>query len=50
MIASLIYSMDRAANTVGHYDAYRKIKNIEDKFFMFMLDVTEKGEKRYWRW
>ena len=27
MIASLIYSMDRVANTVGHYDAYRKIKN-----------------------
>ena len=46
MIASLIYSMDRVANTVGHYDAYRKIKNIEDKFFMYMLDVTEKGEKK----
>ena len=38
--------MDRVANTVGHYDAYRKIKNIEDKFFMYMLDVTEKGEKK----
>ena len=46
LIASLIYSMDRVANTVGHYDAYRKIKNIEDKFFMYMLDVTEKGEKK----
>ena len=46
LIESLIYSMDRVANTVGHYDAYRKIKNIEDKFFMYMLDVSEKGEKK----
>lgn len=46
LIASLIYSMDRVANTVGHYDAYRKIKNIEDKFFMYMLDVSESGEKK----
>lgn len=46
LIASLIYSMDRVANTVGHYDAYRKIKNIEDKFFMYMLDVSENGEKK----
>ena len=46
LIASLIYSMDRVANTVWHYDAYRKIKNIEDKFFMYMLDVSEKGEKK----
>ncbi len=46
LITSLIYSMDRVANTVGHYDAYRKIKNIEDKFFMYMLDVSEKGEKK----
>lgn len=46
LITSLIYSMDRVANTVGHYDAYRKIKNIEDKFFMYMIDVAEKGEKK----
>lgn len=39
LIASLIYSMDRVANTVGHYDAYRKISKIENKFFMYMLDV-----------
>lgn len=46
LIASLIYSMDRVANTVGHYDAYRKIKNIEDRFFMYMLNVSELGERR----
>ena len=46
LVASLIYSMDRVANTVGHYDAYRKIDNIEDKFFMYMLDVKNNGEKK----
>lgn len=46
LIASLIYSMDRVANTVGHYDAYRKISNIEDNFFMYMLDISERGEKK----
>ena len=24
LITSLLYAMDRIANTVGHYDAYRK--------------------------
>jgi adenine-specific DNA-methyltransferase len=26
LLASLIYSVDKIANTVGHYDAYRKVK------------------------
>src|SRR3989344_829639 len=30
LITSLIYALDRIANTVGHYDAYRKVK-IEQK-------------------
>jgi adenine-specific DNA-methyltransferase len=32
LIASLIYSMDKCANTVGHFDAYRKIDFVPDKF------------------
>ena len=24
LLSSLLYSVDRVANTVGHYDAYRK--------------------------
>lgn len=32
LIASLLYSADKAANTVGHYDAYIKGKNITDSF------------------
>lgn len=34
LIASLLYSIDRIANTVGHYDAYFKKHSIKDKFFM----------------
>ena len=32
LLASLIYSLDKAANTVGHYDAYIKKTPIADKF------------------
>jgi len=32
LLASLIYSLDKAANTVGHYDAYIKNKEIKTKF------------------
>ena len=39
LITALIYSADRIANTVGHYDAYRKIKNIEDRFIMYELEL-----------
>ena len=32
LLASLLYSADKAANTVGHYDAYIKGKQILDSF------------------
>lgn len=32
LIASLLYSMDRIANTVGHYDAYIKGHTLTDQF------------------
>lgn len=32
LLSSLLYSIDKIANTCGHYDAYRKIDNIESKF------------------
>ena len=32
LLTSLIYSTDKISNTVGHYDAYFKKKNIKDKF------------------
>ena len=32
LLASLLFSIDKIANTCGHYDAYRKIDNIDSKF------------------
>lgn len=32
LLTSLIYSADRVANTVGHYDAYRKNITLQDRF------------------
>jgi adenine-specific DNA-methyltransferase len=34
LIASLLYSVDKIANTVGHYDAYFKKENIKDNFIL----------------
>ena len=41
LISSLLYSVDKIANTVGHYDAYFKKESIEDKFFMRPIDPIE---------
>lgn len=41
LITSLLYSMDKIANTVGHYDAYRKKQNLQDNFEMFALDIDK---------
>ena len=41
LIASLLYSMDKIANTVGHYDAYRKKQELEDCFEMYNLDINK---------
>jgi len=37
LLTSLLYSSDKAANTVGHYDAYIKGKAIPDKFFFQLI-------------
>ena len=41
LLASLLYSIDKIANTVGHYDAYFKKDFIEDRFFMRPIDPVE---------
>ncbi len=41
LIASLLYSTDKIANTVGHYDAFFKKEFIEDNFFMRPIDPVE---------
>ena len=39
LCTSLIYALDKIANTVGHYDAYRKIDIPEKKLFLLPLDI-----------
>jgi len=41
LLTSLIYALDRIANTVGHYDAYRKIDIPDKKLFLLPLDLTD---------
>lgn len=37
LLASLLYSLDKCANTVGHYDAYIKNKDIPQKFYFDLI-------------
>lgn len=39
LLSSLIYSMDKVANTVGHYEAYRKISVLDNRFIFELIDV-----------
>lgn len=39
LITSLLYAMDKIANTVGHYDAYRKNGDLNKKLELCMLDL-----------
>lgn len=39
LITSLLYAMDKIANTVGHYDAYRKNGSLNKELELFMLDL-----------
>lgn len=41
LITSLLYSMDKVANTCGHYDAYRKGVEYDRRFEMFPLDLDK---------
>ena len=45
LIASLLYSADKIANTVGHYDAYFKKQHIEDKFFLKPIEPIKAKSK-----
>ncbi len=41
LLASLIYSMDRCANTVGHFDAYIHSDNVVDRFAFDLIEPFE---------
>jgi len=45
LLSSLLFSIDKIANTCGHYDAYRKIDNIESKF-KYELIAPKKLDKK----
>ncbi|MCK4947714.1 MAG: DNA repair protein RadC [Candidatus Aureabacteria bacterium] len=44
LISSLLYSIDKIANTVGHYDAYFKKEFVDDNFFMRPINPIEAKE------
>lgn len=46
LLASLLYSCDKIANTVGHYDAYRKIKKIDDRFRFNLINPIDTEDKK----
>ena len=41
LITSLVYAMDHIANTVGHYDAYRRGGDLDKKLDLLLLDIPE---------
>jgi len=43
LITSLLYSMDKVANTCGHYDAYRKGVEYDRRFELLPLDLSKKS-------
>lgn len=50
LLSSLLYSLDRVANTVGHYDAYIKDNGIKNVFSFDLIapyDVTGKDIRIY---
>lgn len=49
LISSLLYSVDKIANTVGHYDAYFKKEAVDDNFFMRPIDPIDVKEVSIFR-
>lgn len=46
LLASLLYSADKAANTVGHYDAYIKGKDIPESFYFDLISPYQYINKK----
>ena len=46
LLASLLYSVDRIANTVGHYDAYRKNVRLQDRFLFILIEPLVLQDKK----
>lgn len=46
LITSLLYALDKIANTCGHYDAYRKGASFNDNFLMEMPELYKKVSRK----
>ena len=46
LLSSLVYSADRCANTVGHYEAYFKKSNIERAFRFELIEPSNTENKK----
>lgn len=46
LISSLLYSLDKCANTVGHYDAYIKGKQIKTEFIYDLIQPIKLDEDK----
>ena len=44
LVTSLIYALDRVANTVGHYDAFRKVCAPQNRLQLRLLDITKSNK------
>ena len=42
LVTSLLYAMDKIANTCGHYDAYRKGEEYKNNFVLDMPKISDK--------
>ena len=49
LLASLIYSIDRIANTVGHYEAYRKKEKLLNKFNFKLIFPLSTNNVSYYK-
>ncbi|NQZ29405.1 MAG: Dam family site-specific DNA-(adenine-N6)-methyltransferase [Mycoplasmatales bacterium] len=47
LLTSLIYSMDRIANTVGHYDAFRDITDRKSELEIKLINTKKEVTKNY---
>lgn len=45
LVTSLIYAIDRIANTVGHYDAYRKNGDLSAKLKLLLPEIEKLSHK-----
>ncbi len=46
LITSLLYAMDKIANTVGHYDAYRKNGDLDRQLELCMLELKSNANNK----